>query len=126
MPASRTKTLSLDDFFAGQAASRRIHRAVARAVRAAGPAEMRVTGSQVAFRRKRAFAWTWIPGRYLSGDRPPLVLSVALRRRDRSPRWKQVVAPKPGRFMHPLELATAADVDDQVAKWIGEAWAAAE
>jgi hypothetical protein len=118
--------MSLDDFFAGRPDSRGIHDVVDRAVREVGRADLRVTKSQVAFRRNRAFAWTWIPGRYLKGDHPPLVLSVALRRRDRSERWKEVVEPTPGSFMHHLELASAADVDDHVRGWIREAWEEAE
>jgi hypothetical protein len=117
---------SVERFFAARADSRRIFGAVERAVRRAGAAEVRATNSQVAFRRARAFAWAWIPGRYLAGERPPLVLSVALRRRDRSPRWKEVVEPRPGWFMHHLELERAKDVDAEVAGWLAEAWEAAE
>jgi hypothetical protein len=56
---------------------------------------------------------------------PPLVLSVALARRDPSARWKETVEPRAGRFMHHLELETEAAVDDQVVDWIREAWALA-
>ena len=87
-----------------------------------GPTEMRATKSQVAFRRRRAFAWAWIPSMYLSGPRPPLVLSVALLRQDSSPRWKEVVEPTPGNFMHHLELGSSAAVDEEVLGWFREAW----
>jgi hypothetical protein len=53
------------------------------------------------------------------------VLTVALRRRDTSPRWKEIVEPVPGRFTHHLELFTAAGIDDQVRTWLHEAWDAA-
>ena len=69
-----------------------------------GDATVRATKSQVAFRRRRAFAWAWMPGQYLHGQVAPLVLTVALPARDPSPRWKQVVEPAPGRFIHHLEL----------------------
>ena len=92
---------------------------------ALGSLELRVTKSQVAFRRRRAFAWAWMPGKILRGRTAPLVLSLALPERDPSPRWKQVVEPAPGRFMHHLELYTPADLDEQVAVWLRRAWEAA-
>jgi hypothetical protein len=89
-------------------------------------ADVRVTKSQVAFRRTRAFAWAWMPGMYLRGDTAPLVLSVALRRRDASPRWKEIVEPAPGRFMHHLALYSPTEIDGDVLRWLQEAWEQAE
>ncbi|MBN2099282.1 MAG: hypothetical protein JW753_06760 [Dehalococcoidia bacterium] len=91
------------------------------AVDAVGKAEIRVTKSQIAFRRRRAFAWTWMPGTYLRSQHAPLVLTISLRRRDPSPRWKEIVEPTPGRFTHHLELLSAADIDDEVCSWLREA-----
>jgi hypothetical protein len=42
--------------------------------------------------------------------------------RDPSPRWKQVVEPARGRFMHHLELTSAADIDHEVQSWLQAAW----
>lgn len=117
--------MPLDAFFANHAPSRPLFDTVRAAVEAIGPAEIRVSKSQVAFRCRRAFAWAWLPGRYLHGPHAPLVLSIALRRRDPSPRWKQVAEPTPGWFMHHLELHEAADVDDEVRGWLEEAWQSA-
>ena len=50
------------------------------------------------------------------------MLSVGLERRDESPRWKQVVEVRPGRFMHHLELRSADEIDDEVRAWLREAW----
>ena len=94
-------------------------------VAALGAADVRVTRSQVAYRRRRAFAWTWLPGRWLRSPGAEVVLSVSLRRRDDSARWKEVVNPAPGRWMHHLEIRAAADLDDEVAAWLAEAWTAA-
>jgi hypothetical protein len=66
-----------------------------------------------------------MPDRYLGAGHAPLVLSVALRRRDASSRWKEVVEPAPGRFMHHLELRELADIDDEARAWLAEAWEAA-
>ena len=117
--------MTVDEFLTGQSDSRRIFDALHAAVDAIGPVEVRVTKSQVAFRRRRAFAFAWRPGAYLRGQVAPLVLTLALRRRDPSPRWKEVVEPYPGRFTHHLELRSPTEIDDEVRAWLEEAWAAA-
>ncbi len=111
-----------DEFFAGKPLAFALFQAVAQAIGGPGQATARVTKSQIAFRRRRGFAWVWMPDRYLRGHTAPLVLSIALPRRDGSPRWKEVVEPAPGRFMHHLELYDPAEVDGEVAAWLREAW----
>ena len=113
---------TLDEYLASKPASRQLLDALTELLARIGPAEVRVSKSQVAFRRRLAFAWAWCPGQYRQGRGAPLVLSIALRRRDPSSRWKQVVEPAPGRFMHHLELVQASDLDDQVRTWLQEAW----
>jgi hypothetical protein len=115
-----------DQFFAGKPLPQSLFALVRHAVDAIGPNSMRVTKSQIAFRRRRAFAWVWLPGQYLRGHVAPLVLSVSLPWRDQSPRWKEIVEPAPGRFMHHLELYDPADVDRDVSAWLRQAWEAAE
>ena len=115
-------SLAVETFFEGNPDSRHIHGAVERVIRRLGDVGEKASKSQVAFARDRGFAWTWMPGQYLSGERPPLVLSIRLQRRDPSPRWKEVVEPRPGQFMHHLELYSEKDVDDEVATWLREAW----
>jgi len=114
--------MTLNEFFAGRERSRELFDALSRAVEALGPTELRVTKSQIAFRRRQAFAWAWIPGTYLRGEHAPLVLTISFRRRDASPRWKEIVAPAPGRFTHHLELYSTADLDDEVRAWLHQAW----
>ena len=118
--------MTLDDFFAGQEEPRLIFETLRRALDTVGQAELRVTKSQVAFRRRRAFAWAWMPGTYLCGRHAPLVLTISLRRRHPSTRWKEIVEPRPGRFTHHLELHSTTDIDDEVRTWLQEAWADAE
>jgi hypothetical protein len=117
--------LTLDAFFAGAPTSRRLFETLATAVAAAGPATMRVTKSQIAWKRRRGFAWAWMPSRYLKREAAPLVLSVSLPWRDQSSRWKQIVEPRPGQLMHHLELYQLADVDAPVREWLKQAWQAA-
>ena len=114
--------MTLDEFFAGHEDSRRIFEAVRAALLEIGPADVRVTKSQVAFRRRTGFAFVWMPDMYLGKGEVPLVLTVGLRRRDGSRRRKQIVEPAPGRFTHHLELHLESDIDDEVRGWLREAW----
>jgi len=117
--------MTVDEFFAGRGPSRQIFDALRAAIEALGPAGIRVSKSQVAFRRNKAFAWVWMPDMYLRGRHAPLVLTLSLNRRDDSPRWKQIVEPSPGRFTHHLELHSESAIDGQVCHWLQEAWQAA-
>jgi hypothetical protein len=114
--------MTLDEFFLGYKKSRQLFEAVYRIVQAIGPITVHVTKSQIAFRRRRALAWVWIPAKYLRGPSAPLVLTLAFRSRDRSPRWKEVSEPRPGRFTHHLELRFVKEIDAQVRQWLREAW----
>lgn len=114
--------ISFDDFFNRQLQSRSLFEAILAEMDQIGPAEVRVMKSQIVFRRKKDFAWVWIPGRYLPGKVAPLVLSLAFLYRHTSPRWKEVVEPYPGRFMHHLELFNIEDIDDEVRGWLKECW----
>ena len=114
-----------DEFFSDQVLPRQLFERIRREVEAIGPASLQATKSQIAFRRRRAFAWAWMPGQYLTGKHAPLALSIALPARDRSARWKEVVEPYPGHFMHHLELQQPADIDDEVSGWLRKAWDAA-
>jgi len=91
-------------------------------VRALVPdAEVRVSTSQVAFRRRHGFAFLWLPGQYLTHPQAEVVLSIALGRELDSPRFKEVVHPSARQWMHHLELLEVAEVDDEVAAWLREA-----
>ncbi len=115
----------MDNFFEGQPFSRQIFDAVQAAVQDLGPVELRIGKSQIAFRRRKPFAWVWIPGRYLRGKVAPLVLTLSFRFRDPSPRWKEIYEAAPGRFTHHLELYSPEEIDAEVRGWLKEAWIAA-
>lgn len=112
---------SPQDFFAGQPLGLAAYSRVLEALAPDGPIEVRVSKSQVAFRRQRGFAYLWLPGRYLARPHAEVVLSIALGRHVESPRWKQVVEPTPGRWMHHLEIRDITDVDEEVVRWLREA-----
>jgi len=94
-------------------------------VEQSGPIEVKVSKSQVAFRRKRGFAYLWMPGQYLTHPGAEVVLSIALGRLDESARFKEVAHPTPAQWMHHLEVHTLTDLDDEVADWLREAAARA-
>lgn len=87
-----------------------------------GAFEVRVSRSQVAFRRKRGFAHLWLPGQYLTHPGAEVVLSIALGRRVDSPRFKEVAHPSRLHWMHHLELHATSELDDEVAGWLQDAF----
>jgi hypothetical protein len=88
----------------------------------AGPATLRVSRTQLAFRRRTGFCWLWLPGAHLGRPLPVVVVSVALDHPDDSPRWKQVVRVGGRRWMHHLEVRSAGEVDEEVARWVAQAY----
>jgi hypothetical protein len=114
-----------EDFFSGSPAGLALYRAVADAVAAIGPAEVRVSKSQIAFRRRTGFAFVWRPGRYVRSD-VPAVLSLALPREISSPRIKEVARPAPAVWMHHVELHDPAEVDGELRDWLRTAYAVAD
>lgn len=117
--------MTLDEFFAGREAARLLFEMLRAEVEQLGEIEVRVSKSQVAFWHDHNVAVVWTPDRYRKGT-APLVLTVSLRRRDPSRRWKEVVSVSGGRYTHHLELRSAEEIDDDVRGWLAEAWAIAE
>ncbi|HEX5839127.1 MAG TPA: DUF5655 domain-containing protein [Anaerolineales bacterium] len=114
--------MTLDEYFAGRDEARRLFESLRRVIETLDEVDMRVTKSQVAFYRRRAFAWAWIPGKYVRGRVAPLVLTVALPFRDASTRWKEIVEPRPGRLIHHLELRDPGEINEEVRRWAWIAW----
>jgi hypothetical protein len=113
----------LDGFFADFPESRHLINILRKWFDLITPARLRVMKSQVVFRRKKDFAWIWIPGRYLKGRGfAPLVLTPCFPKPDPSPRWKQIVEPYPGRYMHHFEVFSPVDFEEEVRAWLNEAW----
>ena len=113
---------ALERFFDDRPEARAIFDVAREAIAALGTAELQVTKSQIAFRHGRGFAWAWTPDRYLRGETAPLVLSISLNRADASPRWNEVVEVPGNHWMHHLELQGASNIDDEVRRWLREAW----
>lgn len=112
-------------FFAGHAEALAAYRKVRGMVDALGAAEVRVSKSQVAFRRRRGFAYLWMPGMYLARPGVDVVLSIALDQALDSSRFKEVVHPSPRIWMHHLEIRTLDELDVEVFGWLRAAFDAA-
>ena len=114
--------MTLDEYFKEKDESRKIFDSLRSVIQTFDGVKMRVTKSQVAFYRRKSFAWAWIPGKYVRGKVALLVLTLSLSFKDASPRWKEIVEPRPGRFTHHLELHFISDIDDEVREWVRAAW----
>ncbi len=101
------------------------YRAVVDALDCCESVEVGVTRSQVVFQRRVGFAWLWLPGRWLDMPDVEVVLSIGLRERIESRRFKEIVEPARGRWMHHLELPDLATIDDEVRGWLRRAWESA-
>jgi hypothetical protein len=113
-----------EQFFSGSPAGLALYQAVADAIGPLGPAEVRVSKAQIAFRRRKSFAFVWRPGQYVNSD-VPAVLSLALPHELRSPRIKEVAHPSAKVWMHHLELRDAGQLDAEVRGWLADAYSSA-
>ena len=110
-----------EDFFAGHPRGLETFEAARSIIDRLGPNDVRVSKSQVAFGRRRGFAYVWMPGQYLAKPEAEIVLSIALGRRVPSSRFKDVVHVAPAHWMHHLEIQDLGDLDDEVEQWLREA-----
>jgi hypothetical protein len=113
--------VEVTEFFAGHPLGQPAYERVCAILDRLGPYEVRVSRSQVAFRRRRGFAYLWKPGQYLAKPAAEVVLSIALGRPVDSDRFKEVAHPTARHWMHHLEVRTVGDLDEEVAGWLREA-----
>jgi hypothetical protein len=114
--------MTLDEYFQGYESSMPIFETIRDMLESIGPTQVRVSMSQVAFWRHKAVARVWIPTCYLKREAAPLVLTLGFDHRIDSPRWKEVVEPAPSHFTHHLEIWSVDDLDEEVRRWLYQAW----
>lgn len=114
----------VERFFEANPEGLALFRTVEDAVAELGAIESRVTKSQIAFRSRKAFAFVWCPGQYVTSD-VPAVLSIALPRLVSSDRFKEVAHPSSRVWIHHLELRDSTQIDDEVRGWLAEAFLSA-
>ncbi|HSJ36024.1 MAG TPA: DUF5655 domain-containing protein [Acidimicrobiia bacterium] len=112
-----------EEFFSGNPLGAEIYHRVFSFLDDLDDVEVRVTKSQIAFRRRRGFAYLWDPSRYLDTD-VRVVLSLALDRQDDSARFKEVVHPSTRVWMHHLEVGSIDEIDEEAMEWLREAYEA--
>jgi hypothetical protein len=112
------------DLFAGYPDSLAICRRIGQVLPASADVSVTVTKSQVTFRRRKAFAFVWRPGQYISSG-VPAVLSISLPYEITSDRCKEIAHPAPAVWMHHIEIRDVGEVDDQVGGWLANAYEAA-
>ena len=83
------------DFFAGHHDPLAAYEKVRAVVDTIGHCDIRTSKSQVAFRRRREFAYLWRPSRHPTKPTAEVVLSIAVTRHDDSTLFKQVAHPRP-------------------------------
>jgi hypothetical protein len=111
--------------FDGGALALDVFRSVRRTLEEIGDVDVRITSTQASFRRRRGFAYVWMPTAWIDAPGDVVVLSIALDHEVQSPRFAQVLEPAPGRWMHHLEIRTVDEVDDEVTGWLADAWTGA-
>ncbi|HEY7468108.1 MAG TPA: DUF5655 domain-containing protein [Acidimicrobiia bacterium] len=109
------------DLFVEGSMGRAVFERVRSVVESMGPVEIRTSKSQIAFRRRRGFAYLWSPRQYLGDAGVEVVLAIVLHRHDESDRFKEVSHPSPAHWMHHIEVLDVADVDAEVEDWLREA-----
>jgi hypothetical protein len=110
-----------EGFFEGSPDGLALYASVKDAVAAIGESTVQVTKSQIAFRRRKGFAYVWRPGQYVKSE-VPAVLSIALPRELTSERIKSIAHPSAKVWMHHIELCESSQIDGEVREWLAEAY----
>jgi hypothetical protein len=108
---------SLEDHLAGKPAE--IRAIVARLIEVTehnGPFEVLAEKTRIAFHARMSFAALQPRRRWVDGH-------VVLARRREDPRFRRIETFSPRNHLHAFRLESAAEVDDQVADWLAEAYA---
>jgi hypothetical protein len=111
--------VSAEEYFAGHDLARAVFDRLGAVLDAAGvDHSVRITRTQASYRRRRGFAYVWMPGEHLGRPAAEAVVSFGLGHPLASERFKSVVRPAPHLWMHHLEIASVDDVDAEVEGWL--------
>ena len=107
---------SVDDHFAKRTPElRALFDALAKAVRACGPAEVLAEKTRIAFHRRMSFLSVY-------PRKDHLILGFVLAQRIEHPRFESVQTFSPRNHLHNLRLRSIAEIDDDVRAWIKAAY----
>ena len=113
----------IEKLFEDRSESFRLFHLVNDFVHSLGPVDVVVTKTQVAFGRKRRFAWVWLPQMWIRkqpGD--SITLTFGLDHRIRDLAIKESLEPYPGRFTHHVVITKAKDFNIRIRDWLREAY----
>jgi hypothetical protein len=98
--------MEADDFFSEYPQTKNLFEEIMHKISYLGPIQLKTSKSQISLIGQSAFAYFWIPGRYLKGRSvAPLVLSIPLSYHDKTVPWKEVTKIiKEHWYMHHLEI----------------------
>ena len=85
--------------------------------------KMKVQKTQITFSNKHGFAFVSLPQRKVEGNpKAYLLLTLGLNRKLEHPRVYVATEPYPGRWTHHFVIQSENDIDDEIKKWIDEAY----
>lgn len=82
--------------------------------------DTRVQKSQITWKNRHIFGCVSIPRK--AADRPGLMVSFGLGRREPDPRIAVSAEPCPGRWTHHVPIRDPEDIDGQLLSWLTEAY----
>lgn len=108
--------LTEEDFFAGREAQRALHHAFRAFVERRGPIKVNINKTRISFQARARFASV------NRVTRDGLACHLWLKRRIESRRFTRIEHLPPGNFVHNFKLTDVAELDDEMAEWIAEAY----
>jgi len=117
-----SKKYTEEAFFADRKEQFLIYKAIKSAIKLLGPVKIEIMHSQISFGAKKEFAWIWLPKTWAKRPKNSLVLTIGLRRKIASHRIAEAVEPYPGRWTHHIIIESEDDLDEDVLKWLQEAY----
>lgn len=108
--------LGEDEFFGDRQAQRALFRALLAFVERFGPVTVNINKTRISLQGRARFA------SINRVTRDGLVCHVWLKRRIESPRFTRIDAYPPSDFVHNFKLSDAAELDDEAAGWLAEAY----
>jgi hypothetical protein len=96
-----------------------IYRRLEALVTSLGPVRVLPEGTRIAFQVRMSFAAASLRRRWVDAH-------VVLARRLESPRFRRIESVSPRNHVHHVRLASPAEVDEEVAAWLAEAYEVGE
>lgn len=110
------RRLTEEDFFGGKEAQRTLYRAFLAFAERCGPVTVNINKTRISFQGRARFASV------NRVTRDGLACHLWLKRRIESPRFARIERLEHGNYIHNFKLTDTAELDDEAAAWIAEAY----